>query len=48
VNSPYEKTRQRHLEKKLERKPLMDSGFTGKEYELEEKEPHPQGCLYGM
>ena len=30
----YEKTWQKHLEKKLGLKPVMDNGFGGKEYEL--------------
>lgn len=30
----YEKTWQKHLEKKLGFKPVMDNGFGGKEYEL--------------
>ena len=33
----YEKTWQKHLEKKLGLKPVMDNGFGGKEYEIDKK-----------
>ena len=37
----YEKTWQKHLEGKLELKPVMDNGFGGKEYELPKKMIRP-------
>jgi hypothetical protein len=35
------KTWQRHLEKKLGLKPVMDNGFGGKEYKIEKKRIRP-------
>ena len=37
----YEKTWQKHLEKRLGLKPVMDNGFGGKEYEVEKKRIRP-------
>jgi hypothetical protein len=37
----YEKTWQKHLEGKLDLKPLYDNGFGGKEYELPKKMIRP-------
>lgn len=37
----YEKTWQKHLERKLGLKPVMDNGFGGKEYEIEKKKVRP-------
>ena len=37
----YEKTWQKHLERKLGLKPVMDNGFGGKEYEIEKKRIRP-------
>ena len=37
----YEKPWQRHLEKKLGPKPIMDNGFGGKEYEIDKKRIRP-------
>jgi hypothetical protein len=37
----YEKTWQKHLEKRLGLKPLMDNGFGGKDYEIEKKRIRP-------
>ena len=37
----YERKWQKHLERKLGLKPLMDNGFGGKEYEIEKKKIRP-------
>ena len=37
----YEKTWQKHLERKLGLKPVMDNGFGGKEYQIEKKRIRP-------
>jgi len=37
----YEKTWQQHLEKRLGLKPTMDTGFGGKEYEIDKKRIRP-------
>ena len=37
----YEKTWQKHLEKKLGLKPVMENGFGGKGYEIEKKRIRP-------
>ena len=37
----YEKTWQKHLEKRLGLKPVMDNGFGGKDYEIEKKRIRP-------
>jgi hypothetical protein len=37
----YEKIWQKHLEKKLGLKPIMENGFGGKEYEIEKKRIRP-------
>ena len=37
----YDKTWQKHLEKKLGLKPTMDNGFGGKEYEIEKRRIRP-------
>jgi len=37
----YEKTWQRHLEKRLGLKPTMDNGFGGKEYEIDKRRIRP-------
>ena len=37
----YEKTWQKHLERNLGLKPVMDNGFGGKEYELPKKMIRP-------
>jgi len=37
----YEKTWQKHLEKKLGLKPTMDNGFGGREYEIDKKRIKP-------
>ena len=37
----YGKTWQKHLERKLGLKPVMDNGFGGKEYEIEKKRIRP-------
>ena len=37
----YEKTWQKHLEKKLGIKPLYDNGFGGREYEIDKKRIRP-------
>ncbi|MGB5925304.1 MAG: hypothetical protein WBH01_04340 [Dehalococcoidia bacterium] len=37
----YEKTWQKHLEKNLGLKPVMDNGFGGKEYELPKSRIRP-------
>ena len=37
----YEKTWQRHLEKKLGLKPIMDNGFGGRSYEVPKKRIRP-------
>jgi hypothetical protein len=37
----YEKTWQKHLERKLGLKPVMDNGFGGKDYEIEKKRIRP-------
>jgi len=41
----YEKTWQKHLERKLGLKPVMDNGFGGKEYEIEKKRIRPPRAL---
>ena len=37
----YEKTWQKHLEKRLGLRPIMDNGFGGKDYEIEKKRIRP-------
>ena len=37
----YEKTWQKHLEKRLGLKPVMDNGFGGKDYEIEKRRIRP-------
>jgi hypothetical protein len=37
----YEKTWQKHLEKRLGLKPVMDNGFGGKDYEIERRRIRP-------
>ena len=37
----YEKTWQKHLEKKLRFEPLYDNGFSGREYDIDKKRIKP-------
>ena len=37
----YEKTWQKHLERRLGLKPVMDNGYGGKDYEIEKKRIRP-------
>ena len=44
----YEKTWQRHLEKRLGLKPTMDNGFGGKEYVIDKRRIRPPRAPFNL